>query len=541
MGLVLTLGAAGGESKTLRFDQDTVTIGSDHLCDVIVEDEGVADRQAVLIPREAHVDLFDIGISGGVLVNGRRLTHAELQPSDELWIGGTVFHVALSSQEEQIVSITEMPSTVRAEEGSKDDSAVPEPWAADNRFALLDRVRQLMNSIGTDADIFESILDVLFDVVPVRRGFIALRGDDGALQIRSHRNRERGGGADEKIAVSRTLLNKVVDTGKAVLTSDAEADPELAMSRSIHQLRIRAATAVPLKADGRVIGIAYGDNREKPGALTKEHLSILNALASVAAVAVDKMRLLEEYKAKQQIEQALNIARNIQRHFLPAEPPSSAGLDVAGASEMCDETGGAYDDAFEPADGRLSVVIADVTGHGVGSALLMATTRAALRALIQTESAPGKLFGQLNNMISDDLRDGRFVTCFMATIDNGAVRHVGAGHTPMIVYRKATGQTEMIGSKGPPLGIFRGTNFVEGEPLQLDPGDVAALLTDGLVEAAPADGEMYGMERFCDAVAEASGGTAEEVIDHLRRSVGDWVRGEKLRDDATLVVIKRTD
>jgi len=538
--MVLTIKGAAGEARTLRFDRDTVVVGADDLCDVVIAEDGVDDRQAVLIPRESHVDLFDIGISGGVLVNGQRVTHAELRPADEVWIGSLVLHASVGD-EETLVAITEMPSTVRAEEAASEPGAVPESWAADNRFALLDRVRRLINSIGNDEDIFESILDVLFDSVPVRRGFLALMGDDGQLTIRAHRNREKGGSADEKITVSRTLLNKVIETGKAVLTSDAEADPELAMARSIHQLRIRAATAVPLKAEGRVIGIAYGDNRERPGALTREHLSILNALASVASVAVDKMRLLQEIEAKQKIEQALRIARGIQRSFLPSAPPAVEGYDIAGYSESCDETGGDYFDYFLDEEGHLSFVVADVTGHGVGSALLMATVRAALRALIRTENSLDALFFQLNNTIAADLRDGRFVTCFMVSVDRetGRIRHVGAGHTPPIVYRADGDATDMVVTGAPPLGIFRGMDFPEGEPFTLGRGDVMITLTDGIVEAVRADGAMFGMERLREALTAAAGGSAQEIVDRIRQAVERFVGGVKLRDDATLVVLKR--
>jgi len=537
--MVLTLRSSGGDPRTLRFDQKTVVVGADDLCDVVIAEDGVDERQAVLIPRESHVDMFDVGVAGGVLVNGQRVTHAELQPADELWIGSTVLHATVGD-EEGVVAITEMPSTVRAEEAASDAGEVPEPWAADNRFALLDRVRRLINSIGKDEDIFESILDVLFDSVPVRRGFLALLGDDGQLRIRAHRNREKGGNPDEKISVSRTLLNKVIETGKAVLTSDAEADPELAMARSIHQLRIRAATAVPLKTDGRVIGIAYGDNREKPGALTREHLSILNALASVASVAVEKMRLLQQIEAKQKIEQALRIARGIQRAFLPDAAPEVDGYELAGYSESCDETGGDYYDYFVDESGAFSFVVADVTGHGVGSALLMATVRAALRALIRTEERLDSLFFQLNNTIAADLRDGRFVTCFMVRVGpEGEIRHVGAGHTPPVVYRADGGETEIVTTGAPPLGIFRGMDFPEGEPLVLAPGDVMITLTDGLVEAARADGEMFGLDRLRTVLAEASGHSAPEIVEQVKEAVESWVGGEKLRDDATLVVLKR--
>jgi len=536
--MVLTLRGKGSEEQTLRFEADSVIVGSDDLCDVTVSDDGVDSRQAVLVARENHVEIFDIGISGGVLVNGQPSTHALLSAEDEVWVGATIFHAVPGEGEVEAVRFTDLASTVRAEAAAH-DSAVPDTVPDDDRFALLDQVRNLINSIGSNEDIFESILDTLFSAVPVRRGFIGLL-EDGELRIRAHRNREKGAGGNEKIQVSRTLLNKVMETGNAVLTSDAEADPDLSMARSIHALRIRAATCVPLKANGRVIGLAYGDNRERPGSLTKDHLSILNALASVAAVAVEKMRLLRESEAKQKYEHALRIARGIQRHFLPAGAPEVEGLDIFGSSESCDETGGDYFDYFEHDDGRVSMVIADVTGHGVGSALLMATVRAALRALIEAQSELDLLFHQLNNMIRGDLKGGRFITCLMATFAPGG-RHmlnVGAGHTPIIHYSVATGKSVLISSLGPPLGIVKNADFRLGESVALAPGDVLLFLTDGIIEAASPSGELMGFERLMEVIKERASGTAEEIVGSINGSVMRWTDGGALLDDATLIAVK---
>jgi len=540
--MVLTLRGTGTEEQTLRFGADSVIIGSDDLCDVTVPDDGVDSRQAVLVAREDHVEVFDIGVSGGLLVNGQPATHAKLTDSDELWIGATVIHAIPGTGELEAVRFTELASTVRAEAPAPDTvpaAGIPAAGPADDRFALLDQVRTLINSIGSSEDIFESILDTLFSAVPVRRGFIGLL-EDGELRIRAHRNIEKGAGGNEKIQVSRTLLGKVMESGNAVLTSDAEADPDLSMAQSIHALRIRAATCVPLKANGRVIGVAYGDNRERPGSLTKDHLSILNALASVAAVAVEKMRLLQESETKQKYEQAMRIARSIQRHFLPSQAPDIAGLDVFGSSESCDETGGDYFDYFDHEDGRFSIVIADVTGHGVGSALLMATVRAALRALIEVQSDLDQLFFRLNNMIRGDLKGGRFVTCLMGTFDAGGRRllHVGAGHTPIIRYATATGETELISSLGPPLGIVKGAIFKEGEPVELEAGDVLLFLTDGIIEAASPTGELLGFDRLMDVIKNAASGDAEEIVGAINGAVMRWTDGRPIHDDATLVAVK---
>ncbi len=537
MPISLSVKGADGHEKRVDFDRTKVTVGSNPLCDVALSDSGVDPEQCVLVAREGKVELFDIGESGGVLLNGRPVGHAEVGPSDEIWVGRTVLRVI--SDAAKAVSFTEGVSTVREEI----PAAVPAAGLGapkEERFALLDQVEKLIRSIGSDEGIFESILDTLFTSVPVRRGFLALRAENGELLVKAHRSREKGSAANEPIEVSRTLVRRVLESGKAVLTSDAEADENFSAIRSIHRLRIKAAICVPLLVGGRVTGVVYGDNREQPGSLKKDHLSILGALASIAGVAVEKMRLLEEYNQKLRIEQALSIARSIQRNFLPAKPASAERLDVHGHSVMCDETGGDYYDYFEMADGSLGIVVADVTGHGVGPALLMATARSALRVLVRAEPSIERLLFRLNNLLREDVHDGRFITLFLGSVDRGrdVFRNCGAGHTPPVWYRASDGSTTLVHSKGPPLGIVSEAQFAAGPDLPVATGDLLLFTTDGIIEATDPGGEQYGFPRLCSTVARLAKGSAREVVDGIMGDVTAFAGGTGLRDDATLVAVK---
>jgi len=545
MGICLAIKGPSGQPKRVDFDQTKVTIGSSALCDVCVFDPGVDAEQAVLVVREAGIELFDIGESGGVLVNGTPQGHSRVVPGDEIWIGGTV--LSLVEQDSGAVSFTESTSTVRAE---VETPTAPPPRraapiapvpATEQRFALLDEVRGLVNSIASDTeDTFEAILDTLFSNAPVRRGFIALAGEDDELKVRAHRNREHAGVGGGPIEVSRTLVGQVLRTGKAVLTSDAESDPDLRTAASIHRLRIKAAICVPLVTKDRVIGVLYGDNREKPGALTRDHLSIVSALASVAGAAVETGRLLEQYDAKLKLEQALSIARSIQLNFLPSEPPQSSWLDIWGRSDSCDETGGDYFDFFEMAGGRTGIVIADVTGHGVGSALLMASVRASLRALMQEEPDLERLVFKLNNLIHQDVHDGRFITFFIGRFDphKRIFEHVGAGHTPPVFFRAKSRSTKLIMSKGPPLGILGSMEFVQGSAVPLEPGDVVLFTTDGIMEAGNPEGDQFGLVRLRGLVAEQASKSSRELVETICGTVDDFVQGAPLIDDSTLVAVK---
>jgi len=535
----LALKGADGQEKRLDFDRTKVTIGSNPLCDVALTDVGVDPEQAILVERDEKVELFDIGESGGVLVNGRPVGHTEVGPGDEIWVGKTVLR--LIARDGKGVAFTEGVSTVREE------LPAPQPvldaaaaTRKDERFAFLDQVEKLISSIGTDEGIFESILDTLFASVPVRRGFIALRGATGDLVVKAHRSREKGSSASEPIEVSRTLVGRVLESGKSVLTSDAEADANFSAIRSIHRLRIKAAICVPLVVRGRVTGVVYGDNREQPGSLKKDHLSILGALASIAAVAVEKMRLLAEYNHKLRIEQALSIARSIQRNFLPAKPPAALRMDVWGISVSCDETGGDYYDYFQLPDGSLGLVIADVTGHGVGPALLMATVRAALRVLVQAEPSLESLVFRLNNLLREDVHDGRFITLFLGSVDRerGKFKNVGAGHTPPILYRARDASTHLIYCKGPPLGIVAGAKYAAGTDVPLAAGDLLLLTTDGIIEAMDKDAEQYGFPRLRAAVTRLAKGSAREAVEGIMGEVRAFAGDTGLRDDATLVAVK---
>ncbi len=533
-------------------------VGSNPRCDLTIEDPGVDPEQCLVIARGESVEIIDIGATGGVLLNGKPVRHAVLDGGDEVWVGGTVFSVVGS--DEEAVSFTESVSTVRAELDTKQEGAgaatkprpqrsVGEPVlrtrkpakAADTQgqvFALLHQVQRLIQSIGTNENIFEAILDTVFATVPVRRAFIGLLRPAGDLSIKAHRSREVGHTAGERIEVSRTLVGRVIESGRAVLTSDAEADGDFSAVQSIQRLRIKAALCVPLVIEDKVIGILYGDNREKPGSLTRDHLSIVSALSSVAAVAVEQFRLLDEYNAKVKIDQALAIAQSIQRNFLPDRPPAIAGLDVWGQSDSCDETGGDYFDYFTLKDGALRVVIADVTGHGVGPALLMASARSALRVLVDAEPDLEKLADRLNNLIASDVNDGRFITLFIGDMTPTSFRPLGAGHTPPIWFRATSRTFHHVASLGPPLGILPGIHYRCGTTLPVVSGDVICFSTDGIMEAMNGARELFGIERIEQVIARHAGESAATIGEAILSAVDDYVQGTPLHDDATLVIVK---
>ena len=186
------------------------------------------------------------------------------------------------------------------------------------------------------------------------------------------------------------------------------------------------------------------------------------------------------------------------------------------------------------------MVIADVTGHGIGPALLMATVRAALRALAVGDRSLDSLVARLNNLICDDVRDGRFITLFMGRFHRAerCFTHVGAGHTPPVLYRAGENETHLLMSKGPPLGILKDQEFAWGPDVPLASGDLLLFTTDGIIEAEDAGGTHFGMDRLREVVQQEAGRGAQGLVEAVIASVRAFSGGTALRDDATLVAVR---
>ncbi|MHC4561734.1 MAG: SpoIIE family protein phosphatase [Planctomycetota bacterium] len=249
-------------------------------------------------------------------------------------------------------------------------------------------------------------------------------------------------------------------------------------------------------------------------------------------------------REREKLKHSLELAMEVQQHLLPEESPELDGFDVAGKSIYCDETGGDYYDFIDLLDmgpGKLGVAVGDVTGHGIGAALLMASARAVLRS--QAGHAGGDLSGLfelLNHHLVRDTGDARFMTLFYGLLDSDArtLSWTSGGHDPALWLRRATGAFEELPNLGIPLGILEGQTFEASGPITLATGDVVVIGTDGIWEAANEAGEMFGKDRLREIIAakadEAARYIYAAIVDAVRDHLGDCPQ----EDDITLVAIK---
>jgi phosphoserine phosphatase len=292
--------------------------------------------------------------------------------------------------------------------------------------------------------------------------------------------------------------------------------------------------------DGEVMGVLQVLNK-RGGPFTSSDETLAATLSSLTGVALQRQLLLEQYAEKQKLERDLAIAREIQQSLLPERDPSVDGYDIAGWNRPADDTGGDCYDFVPLPDGRLGLLIADATGHGIGPALIAAELRALLRAAAATTGDLSTIVGRCNEQLVADLDSGRFVTTFFGMLDPAAARidYISGGHGPLMVYRAADASREVLRATTVPLGILPGIDMTPAPPVVLAPGDIFLVVTDGFFEWENTEGEAFGTDRIFDIVHEHHDRSAAEMIAIMHDAVSEFGRLTGQDDDLTAVLVRR--
>jgi sigma-B regulation protein RsbU (phosphoserine phosphatase) len=254
-------------------------------------------------------------------------------------------------------------------------------------------------------------------------------------------------------------------------------------------------------------------------------------------------RMIADLRDRLRLRHSLGVAMEVQQRLLPAGPPEVRGLDVAGHSTYCDETGGDYYDFLvldRAAPDAVLVALGDVMGHGVAAALVMAGVRAVLRDRAVAAGSLAALMGRLNALISADHKGDRFMTMHLSVIDakTRTVRWASAGHDPAIVYDPRTGSFAEVGEGDLPLGVMDDTEYREQTSGPLSPGQVIFVGTDGVWEMPDAKGEPFGKDRLREAIRESAAGTAADITRAVRERLAGFRGDTRQVDDVTFVVVK---
>ncbi|MEW6071457.1 MAG: GAF domain-containing SpoIIE family protein phosphatase [Planctomycetota bacterium] len=416
---------------------------------------------------------------------------------------------------------------------------------------LLEAIAGVSGSQDLDL-LLHDIVDRSIEITGAERGLLLMKpaSDRDGLEVRVAR--QRGGKPlAEEVRFSTTIANKVlaeVQPLRATVHSESEA---LELSRSVYDLKLRAVMCVPLAArpgepaqPASPRGVLYVDSRAATRQFSQADLSLFAALAQHISIAIENARLHLDSLEKVRLEQSLELASAIQRDLMPPLPTDIEGWEVHGWYGPADSTAGDFYDFVKGRDGSLCVVVGDVTGHGVGPALITAAAQAALRSYLRLISNLGEVVTLLNQDLCDRVEDGRFLTLFLARLGtDGEVVVLNGGHALPFVWRRTSGEVETIGRGGPALGMIPDERYAPHPPLRLAEGDVLVAYTDGLSEVRdPARPEEFfgeeGIRRVLAARA-GEGGGAREICRGLVEASMRFAGGAR-EDDVTVVVARRT-
>lgn len=283
-------------------------------------------------------------------------------------------------------------------------------------------------------------------------------------------------------------------------------------------------------------------NRKKNGQIywTEQTITPIKTGAGEITHYVSVLKDVTEQRRQLEQEFQIRLAREVQQRYYRETSPSIKGFDIAGAAFPAAETGGDYFDFLRMPDGCLGMAIGDVSGHGFGSSLIMAETRAYIRAFSKIDSDVGRILTRLNQVLDGDLEDGRHVTLLLGRLDpkKKTLVYASAGHIPCYLMKSSGQVGRVLESTGMPLGLFPDTEFESSECIHLDTGDLLAFLTDGVTETTSPEESEFGPGRVLDTLKKNQGASAREIVGKLHDAACRFSGDQSPHDDITTLVCK---
>ena len=559
--------ANNGPQQGRRYDLkgDKYVLGRHPDCDIVIEVGAVSRNHCQIVKEGTGYALEDLGSRNGTFVNdeapkveGKRplrlgdvlrvcevsFTYmsdvpvpGEVAPTGPLnkLLDGAGLGAFLADDEKApgstVMSKLDVSSSSR---GGVHVSASPEVKLA----AMIEITQSLSRVLALD-EVLPQVLKSLFKIfVQADRGFIVMETPDGKLIPRWVRLRRED--ASDTLRISRTIIRHVMDSKQAIISADAAGDERFEMSQSIADFRIRSMMCAPLMdSEGNAFGALQIDTLDQRKRFQDEDLELLVSTASQAAIAIQNAQLHESALRQREMERDMQLAHEVQRGFLPEQKPDLPGYEFFDYYQPADQIGGDYFDYIPLLDGRVAIVVADVVGHGVAAALLMAKLSAEARFSLYSEPTPAAAVTRLNERLSS-LNIQRFVTLILVVLDPKEHRAivVSAGHMAPL-HRRAKNKIEEPGDSvaGLPLGVTDAMGYSQAE-FEIGRGDTLVLYTDGINESIDAAGAFYTIDRLRAMVLKQGPAVAkmgQAIVDDVRKFLGKAPQN----DDMCLVCFGR--
>lgn len=552
---ILRVTTGQNPGQEIALESPRCVLGRHPNCDIKLEDGSVSREHAQLTQVGGRWYVEDLNSRNGTFLNGRIVDRRQpLADGDEIRIcdlqfsfhGGApaaatranITALGLATLVDDAGSGSNIMSKLDVSSSQSGFRLSLRPEA--KLRALIEITESLGASLSLD-EVLQKTLDSTFNIfVQADRGFIALRDYENGPLI-PHAVKHRRDEEDE-IRISRTIVEQVLEGKQAILSADAASDERFDMSQSVADYHIRSMMCAPLLDSGnRGIGVIQIDTVDRRARFQQEDLDVLAAVARQAAFAVENSQLHHQALRQQRVERDLALAHEVQQGFLPSERPALSGIEFFDYYESASQLGGDYYDYIPLPGGRLAVVVADVSGKGIPAALLMARLSSEVRFCLATENSPAKAVERLNAGFARPGWEDRFVTLALAVLEPAAhkVSLINAGHLPPLL-RRANGAVEPVGveASGVPLGVDNDVRYATHE-FALAPGERVTLFTDGISEAMNPSGQLFGLARLRECLAEPCD-SVEMLGRGVLNGVKQFVASRAQSDDMCLVCLGRT-
>ncbi len=407
------------------------------------------------------------------------------------------------------------------------------------RLETLYRVSQALASTLDLEAVLNAVMDQVIAVTKAERGFLMLGDRPHELRFQVARGIDQQLIDDAEFQVSRGILTRVAETGQPVVTSDAQHEEWLSGRQSVMALKLRSIMCAPLLLKGRMTGLVYVDNRMQAGIFQSADLELLQAVANTAAVAIENARLHEQALVQARLERELEVAKQVQESLIPRSAPAVPGFELGALWRSAYEVAGDFYDFVPRPNGELGVVIGDVTDKGVPAAVFMALARTTLRASLTSNAEAGACLQQANRLLCADAASGMFVTVFYVGLQPGSCRLacVNAGHNPPLLLRRGEANVIGVSQRSLPLGIDEQAQYLSAA-VEVEPGDVLLLYTDGVVDAENRRSEPFGLARLRSALCQQADLPAQALCAAVEQAVLAHTAGKPALDDLTMVALR---